>query len=136
MGWLLLNDVLPLLLSLGGVTPTLSPDLSIGQVFGWMAGNFSKLPTFVGKVRDFAALSCATNFAKTLTKAGCGHVEELKRKKDYEGPASLGGASKALMITVRHFMEHFWCKFGRQDARAKARRAEVCALGFSFCLYF
>lgn len=97
----------------GGVTPALSPDLSVGQVFGWMAGNFSKLPTFVGKVGDFAALSCATNFAKTLTKASCGHVDELKRKKDYEGPASLGGASKALMTTVRHFMEHFCCKFGR-----------------------
>lgn len=72
-----------------------------------MWGNFSKLPSFVGKVGEFAMLSSATNFAKTLAKASCSHIEEIKQKKDYESPAALGDASKALSTTVCHFMEHF-----------------------------
>lgn len=95
-----------------------------------MSTNFSKLSSFVGKVGDFAALCSATNFAKTLAKAGCGHIVEMKRKKDYENPAAHGESSKALATTVCHFMEHFWCKFGREDARAlaEAHRFEVCFL--------
>lgn len=93
----------------GGITSPLPIDASGGDI-SWTRSNFSKLPTFVGKVGDFAALSSTTNFAKTLVKAGCGHVEEMK-KKDYESPNVLGKSSKALTTTVRHFMEHSWCRF-------------------------
>lgn len=58
----------------------------------------------------------------------------MKRKKDYESPAALGDASKALATTVHHFLDHFWCKFGHQDARslAEARHAEVCVFWLMF----
>lgn len=86
---------------------------------------------------DFAALSRATNFAKTLAKVGCEHVAELKRKKDYKSPVALGEASKAVSTTVRRFVEHFWCKFGRQDTKALAEThcAEVCVSLLLFLLY-
>lgn len=101
--------------------------------------NFSKLPNFVGKVGDFVVLSSATNFAKTLVKAGCGHVEEMKKKKDYASLKAIGEwRLEALTTTVRHFMEHFWCHFGSRDARAlaEARRAEAWVLGCIYLYFF
>lgn len=77
-----------------------------------MSGNFAKLPNFVGKVADFAALSSTTNLAMTLAKAGCGHVVKLKHTKEFESPAELGETSKAVSDTIRRFIRHFWCKFG------------------------
>lgn len=80
----------------GGTTPPLLSEASPASLFSWMSANFSKLPSFVGKVGDFAMLSSATNFAKTLAKAGCGHIEEMKRKKDYESPAHSGHPQRPL----------------------------------------
>ena len=86
-----------------------------------MNANFSKLPDFVGKVGDFAALASVTNLAKPA---------ELKHKKEHEGLGELGETSKAISNTIHRFIKHIWCKFHRQDARAprEARRAEVCFL--------
>ena len=114
----------------GRITSPLPSEASPSTLFSWMDANFSRLPDFVGKVGDFAALSSATNFAKTLAKADCQHVAEMKRRKHYESPKVLGEAPKDISTTIRHFMGHFWCKFGLQDARvlAEARRAEVHVL--------
>lgn len=73
-------------------------------------------------------MSSATNFTKTLAKAGCNHVADMKRRKDYESPEVLGETPKDISMIVHHFIGHFWCKFGCQDACALAevRRAEVC----------
>ena len=76
----------------GGVTSSLPADASAFGVFLWMKSNFSKLPDFVAKVGDFAALSSATNLSKILAKGGCEHIEDLRRKKDFEGPMELGEA--------------------------------------------
>jgi hypothetical protein len=72
----------------GRVTPLLA-NASSCSIFSWMS-NFSKLPNFIGKVGDFVVLSSATNFAKTLVKVGCGHVEEMKKKKDYASLKAIG----------------------------------------------
>lgn len=94
-----------------------------------MNANFSKLPEFVGKVGDFAALSSAMNLAKTLSKAGCEHIAKL-RHKEYKSPTELCEALKAISIIICHFISYFWCKFGWQNARALvvAHRAKVCLL--------
>ena len=68
----------------GGITPPLPSEVSPPSLLTWMSSNFAKLPGFVGKVGDFAALASATNLAKTLSKAGCEHVVELKHKKEHE----------------------------------------------------
>lgn len=123
----------------GRVTSSLSAESSAPGLFTGMSANFAKLPDFVGMVSDFATLSSATILARTLAEGGCGHVEELKRKKDYENPAKLGEILKAVYSAVRRFMSYFWCKFGRQDARslAEACRAEVClrTLMLSFLVF-
>ena len=114
----------------GGVTSPLPSEPSSSSIFSWMKANFSKLPEFVGKVGDFAALSSTTNLAKTLSKAGCEHVGELRHKKEYESPGELGEAPKAISTVVHRFISYFWCKFGQQYARAlaEASRGEVCLL--------
>lgn len=48
-----------------------------------MRVNFSKLPTFVNKTSDFYVLFGVRNFAKSLAKEGCGHVEAIRNKKDF-----------------------------------------------------
>lgn len=60
------------------ITPPLPYDASAYGVFGWLKSNFSKLPDFVTKVGDFAAISSATNLSKTLAKSGCDHIEGLR----------------------------------------------------------
>lgn len=55
----------------GGVTSSLLADASVSGLFGWLSANFAKLPTFVGKVADFAALSSANNFGRALAENGC-----------------------------------------------------------------
>lgn len=96
----------------GGITSSMPPEASPFGIFSWMGANFSKLPEFVGKVGDFAALSSATNLAKVLAKAGCEHVAELKRRKEFESTAGLGDAPKAVSKAVKNFISYFWCKFG------------------------
>lgn len=104
----------------GGVTPPLPTMASASGIFSWMSANFCKLPDFVGKVMDFAVLSSMTNLAMTLVSSGCEHLEDLKRKQDFRKPAELGETPRVISSSVRHFMQHFWCKFGREDARAVA----------------
>ena len=60
----------------------------------------------------------------------CEHVGELRHKIEYESPGELGEAPKAISTAVRRFISYFWCKFGRQYARAlaEAHMAEVCLL--------
>ena len=72
------------LFEFGSITPPLPLEVSPPSLLTWMSSNFAKLPGFVGKVGDFAALASATNLAKTLSKAGCEHVVELKHKKEHE----------------------------------------------------
>jgi hypothetical protein len=127
------------LIGFGAVMSSLPAESLVSGLFKWMSANFAKLPDFIGKVLDFALLSSATNLARTLAEGGGGHVEVLKRKKDYESPAKLGETPKAVYSAVRRFMSYFWCKFGRQDARslAEACRAEVClrTLMLSFLVF-
>lgn len=124
------------LVGFGRVTPSHPAEASASNLFTWMSSNFAKLPNFIGKVVDFAALSSATNLARFLAEGGCEHVEGVKRKKGYEDPAGLGEIPKLVSSAVRHFMSYFWCKFGRLDARSlvEAHQAEVYlrALVFSY----
>lgn len=77
-----------------------------------MKSNFSKLPDFVAKVGDFAALSSATNLSKILVKSSYGHVEGLKQKKEVESPTELGESRQPVSKAVKSFIANFWCKFG------------------------
>lgn len=110
----------------GAITPPFPSNVSAYGVFGWLKSNFSKLPYFVTKVGDFAAVCSATNLSKTLAKSGCNHIEGLW-KKEFESPAELGEASRNVTKAVKNFISSFWFKFGRDDARllAGARRAAV-----------
>jgi hypothetical protein len=115
----------------GGITSSLPVDACAFGTFSWMKTNFSKLPNFVAQVGDFAVLSSATNLSKGLAKAGCPHIEDLKKKKkELESLAKLGDSSRVISKAVKNFISNFWCKFGEQDARAlaEAHRAEVCLL--------
>jgi hypothetical protein len=66
------------LVGFGGVMSSLSAESSASGLFTWMSVDFTKLLDFVGKVLDFAALSSATNLARTLVESGGRHVEEVK----------------------------------------------------------
>lgn len=92
-----------------GVTSSLLADASTFGTFLWMKSNFSKLPDFVTMVRDFAALSSATNLSKTLAKSGCEHVESLRRK-EFESPAEHGETPKMSqqLKTYKFLLVHVW----------------------------
>jgi hypothetical protein len=92
----------------GAITPPLPADVSTYGTFSWVKANFSKLPEFVGKAGDFAALSSATNLSKTMAKLCCEHVKGLRRKKDFESPAELGEAPKNFSKAVKSFISSFW----------------------------
>ena len=98
-----------------------------------MKASFLKLPDFVGDAIDFGALASATNLSKMLTKDGCPHAKDVK-KRDLKGPTDLGATSRDIRRSVRHFMKLFWVKFGRAEARSmvEACRAKVW---FSFVAY-
>lgn len=123
------------LASFGDVTSPPLADASAFKIFSWLKSNFAKLLDFVGKVGDIAALSSATNLTKTLAKAGCGRIKDLKRKAKFESPLEFGDPSKTISKAVKNYISRFLCEFGRQDAHAlaEAHRAEVCFSWSSYC---
>ena len=103
-----------------------------------MKANFVKLPDFIGSAVDFGALASATNLCKMLLQDGCRHIEGMQ-ERDLGGLGELGLTSRGVRRSVRHFMNSFWVKFGRAEARSmvEARRAEVCfSMTYCFLLMF
>lgn len=64
-----------------------------------MCSCISRLPNFFDGVADFAALSCAKNFAQALNEGGCDHVLALKGRESYTDPSLVNWAG--LRITLR-----------------------------------
>ena len=84
------------------------------------------MPELVHGVGDYSALSGVVSMAGALESLGCSHLEELKRKRDYEAPA-VPYSSDNVKSLAKRFFGKFWSKFGRAHASALAenQRSEV-----------
>ena len=74
------------------------------------------------------------NLCKNLGKLGCTHFVGLKGRREFEGPSKLGDTSREVAKSVRNFMNYFWLKFGRTDARSLGEAHRVAVSFLSICV--
>jgi len=123
----------------GGSTSAPPPNGDVGASLAWLKSHIRMLPDFVGGAVDFGALAAVSSFARLLRRGGCSHAEEVA-KEEFALAEHVGEGTSSLRKSVRNFINSFWIRFGRAEAKkmAEARRAEVriFSLPFLYFVYF
>jgi hypothetical protein len=111
---------------LGGHFSPLAPNSGLPDILKWLRNGIARLPEVVYGVSDYSALSGVVSLAGALEGLGCSHLEEVKKKKEFEAPKE-PYPSEATKSLAKRFFGRFWSKFGRAHATslAESQRAEV-----------